>query len=203
MADPAPTPERTWGGTQTITSPAVRGPWADVMVSLAVAGSLLALLYVAKEFGKARTPEPAEISLDLPHLLLFTLFSLSRGLTAYLLSLGFAIGYGYWAAKDPFAERILVPLLDILQSIPVLSFMPPLMLGLVALFPNSEIGLNLASIVLIFTGQVWNMVFSFYHSMKTIPPELYEAGKVFRFGWWRRFSRIELPFGTVGLVWNS
>ena len=63
--------------------------------------------------------------------------------------------------------------------------------------------MNLAAILLIFTGQAWNMVFSFYHSVKTIPPDLYEVGQIYRFGWWRRFSRIELPATTVGLIWNS
>src|SRR5262249_62325309 len=134
---------------------------------------------------------------------LYTLYSLARGLLAYVLSLGFALAYAYWAAHDRLAEKVLLPLLDILQSIPVLAFMPALMLALVHLFPDSELGLNLASVLLIFTGQAWNMVFSFYHSLKTVPPELLEAGRVFRFGAWRRFRCIELPFGTPGLVWNS
>src|SRR5262249_27925039 len=134
---------------------------------------------------------------------LYTLYSLARGLLAYCLSLAFAIGYGYWAAKDPFAEKLLLPLLDILQSLPVLAFMPGLMLALVHLFPTSDLGLNIASVLLIFTGQAWNMVFSFYHSLKPVPPEYYEAGQIYRFGLWRRFSRIELPFGAAGLIWNS
>ena len=81
--------------------------------------------------------------------------------------------------------------------------MPGFMLSLAYLFPNSDLGLNLASILMIFTGQAWNMVFSFYHSVKTIPPDFYEVGEIYHFGWWRRFSRIELPSTTVGLVWNS
>ena len=139
----------------------------------------------------------------LPYLGLYTLYSLARGVVAYCLSLVFAIGYGYWAAKDRAAEKILLPILDILQSIPVVTFMPGFMLSLAYLFPNSDLGLNLASILMIFTGQAWNMVFSFYHSVKTIPPDFYEVGEIYHFGWWRRFSRIELPSTTVGLVWNS
>jgi NitT/TauT family transport system permease protein len=179
-------------------------PWADVLVALAVVGALLATFFVAREFRKPNvTGEPAPIYLDLPHLGLYTLYSVARAMIAYFLSLLFAIGYGYWAARDKTAEKVLLPILDILQSLPVLTFMPGFMLSLAYLFPDSEVGLNLASILLIFTGQAWNMVFSFYHSMKTVPTELYEAGEIYRFGWWRRFSRIEVPFSTVGLVWNS
>src|SRR5207248_2824927 len=97
----------------------------------------------------------------------YTFFSLSRGLIAYVLSLLFTLGYGYWAAKDPIAERVLVPLLDILQSIPVLGFLPGVTLAMVAAFPSSNIGLELASIIMIFTGQAWNMTFSFYHSVRS------------------------------------
>jgi NitT/TauT family transport system permease protein len=204
MAEPTPSENQTWGGSRAIARHLGRVPWADVLVALAVSGILLAAVFIAQEFGKRRLPDQeTAIHLDVPHLALYTLYSLARGLIAYVFSLAFAISYGYWAAKDRVAEKVLLPLLDILQSIPVLAFMPGLMLSLVYLFPRSEVGLNLASILLIFTGQAWNMVFSFYHSMKTVPPEFYEVGQVYRFGWWRRFSRIELPFGTVGLVWNS
>src|SRR5437660_11278114 len=155
---------RTWGGSRALGRHLGVLPWTDVLVGLAVASCLLAAIYVAREFGKGRTPEPSPIDLGIPSLGLYTLFSLVRGIIAYLLSLTFAIGYGYWAAKDPVAEKVLLPVLDILQSIPVLAFMPGLMLSLASIFPQSEIGLNLACILLIFTGQAWNMVFSFYHS---------------------------------------
>lgn len=204
MTQPSPTPSHTWGGSRAIARHLGLVPWADVLVGLAVAGALLATLYVAREFGRGRLPgNQAPVRLELPYLCLYTLYSLARGTLAYLCSLAFAIGYGYWAAKDRVAEKVLLPILDILQSIPVVSFLPGFMLALVYLFPGSELGLNLAAILLIFTGQAWNMVFSFYHSVKTIPPELYEVGQIYRFGWWRRFSRIELPATTVGLVWNS
>src|SRR5262245_14465957 len=122
---------------------------------------------------------------------------------AYALSLAFALVYGYWAAKDRVAERVLIPLLDILQSIPVLGFLPGLVLALVAVFPASNIGLELAAVLMIFTGQVWNMTFSFYHSLRSVPEGLREAASVYRFTWWQKFSRVELPFATMGLVWNS
>src|SRR5262249_13981870 len=95
------------------------------------------------------------------------------------------------------------PLLDILQSIPVLSFLPGVVLALVALFPSSNLGLELAAILMIFTGQVWNMTFSFYHSLRSVPADLQEVASVYRFGWWRRLRWLEIPYATMGLVWNS
>src|SRR5204863_6959862 len=133
----------------------------------------------------------------------YTLFSLMRGLVAYVLSLGFTLVYGYWAAKDHQAERVLVPLLDILQSIPVLSFLPGVVLALVAVFPSSNAGMELACVLMIFTGQAWNMTFSFHHSLKAVPQHMREAATVFRLNWWRRLKWVELPFATIGLVWNS
>ncbi len=133
----------------------------------------------------------------------YTFFSLCRGLFAYVLSLGFTLVYGYWAAKDRVAERVLVPLLDVLQSIPVLGFMPGLVLALVGVFPNSNVGLEMAAVLMIFTGQAWNMTFSFYHSLRGVPREQIEVATLYRFGWWRRLRRVELPFATTGLVWNS
>jgi NitT/TauT family transport system permease protein len=131
------------------------------------------------------------------------MYSLVRISLAYALSLVFALGYGYLAASSRRAEMILVPLLDILQSIPVLSFLPGVMLTMVALFPKHQIGVELGSILLIFTGQVWNIAFSFYSSLKTIPRELREAARIFRFGPWQKFVELDLPFSTIGLVWNS
>ena len=115
----------------------------------------------------------------------------------------FALGYGFAAAKSERAAKILLPLLDILQSIPVLSFLPGVMLAMVALFPGRQLGLELGSILLIFTGQVWNIAFSFYASLKGIPRELDEAARLYRFSSWQRFTELELPFAAIGLVWNS
>jgi NitT/TauT family transport system permease protein len=97
----------------------------------------------------------------------------------------------------------MVPLLDILQSIPVLSFLPGVMLAMVALFPTRQMGLELGAILLIFTGQVWNMAFSFYSSLKGIPEEMREAARLYRFSWWQRFTQLEVPYSVIGLVWNS
>jgi NitT/TauT family transport system permease protein len=145
----------------------------------------------------------AHISQSPSALPLYALYSLVRIGVAYGLSLIFALGYGYLAANSRRAEIILIPLLDILQSIPVLSFLPGVMLAMVALFPHRQIGVELGSVLLIFTGQVWNIAFSFYSSLKTEPRELKEAARIYRFGNWQRFAQLDLPFSTIGLVWNS
>ena len=133
----------------------------------------------------------------------YTFFSMMRGLVAYVISMAFTLVYAFWAAKDSRAEKLLIPLLDILQSIPVLGFMPGLVLALVAMFPHSNLGLELAAIIMIFTGQAWNMTFSFYHSLKSVPADLQEAATIYGFTWWQRLKWVELPYGTTGLVWNS
>src|ERR1700686_2657813 len=129
--------------------------------------------------------------------------SLLRITLAYGLSLAFTLVYGYIAAYNAKAERFMIPLLDVLQSIPVLSFLPGVMLAMVALFPSRQLGVELGAILLIFTGQVWNMAFSFYASLKSIPREMREAAKIYGFSWWQRFTEVELPFAAIGLVWNS
>lgn len=144
-----------------------------------------------------------QINLSLSSLPLYALFSTLRGLIAYGFSFIFTIIVGYMAAKSSTAEKVIVPVLDILQSIPVLGFLPGLVLGLVAIFPSSNIGLELAAILMIFTGQVWNMTFSFYSSVKSVPKELTEAAAIINLSRFRRLIKLELPFSAVNLVWNS
>ncbi len=191
-----------WGQANALFAPSLRGRWVDPLIGLAGCAILYELLQVSREW--TRLPRPT-IDIDLSPWALpqYTAFSLTRGLVAYVLSLVFTLVYAFWAAKDARAERILVPLLDILQSIPVLGFMPGLVLALVALFPHSNVGLELAAVIMIFTGQAWNMTFSLYHSLKSVPPELQEAATLYRFDWWQRFRWVELPFGTTALAWNS
>ncbi len=143
------------------------------------------------------------ISLSPVSLIGYTFLSMSRGFAAYGLSLVFTLAYGYAAARNKYAERVLIPLLDVLQSVPVLGFLPGLIIGMMALFPHSIIGLEFASIVMIFTGQVWNMTFSFYQSLKSIPQELIEASKIYGLSGWKIFWDVEVPFALPGLVWNS
>ncbi|HTF36018.1 MAG TPA: ABC transporter permease subunit [Myxococcota bacterium] len=193
---------RVWGGS-TIPEDAPHGAaFVDLLLALGAVGLLALSIDFAREWRAAYRPS-VEIDLSVRALPAYALYSLSRGLTAYVLSLGFTLLYGYWAARDRVAERVLVPILDILQSIPVLGFMPGLVLGLVALFPRSNVGLELAAVLMIFTGQVWNMTFSFYASLRSIPPELSEMARVYGFSEWRRVRFVDLPFSTSGLVWNS
>ena len=144
-----------------------------------------------------------EISPSLGALPVYAGYSLLRIALAYIFSLLFALIYGYIAAYRPGAERFMIPLLDVLQSIPVLSFLPGVMLAMAALFPGRQLGVEMGAVLLIFTGQVWNMAFSFYASLKSIPREMREAATIYRFNWWQRFVQIELPYATIGLVWNS
>jgi len=133
----------------------------------------------------------------------YAMFSVLRIAIAYVFSLAFTLVYGYIAAYNARAEKFMIPLLDTLQSIPVLSFLPGVMLSMVALFPTRQLGVELGSILLIFTGQVWNMTFSFYSSLKSIPREMREVAQVYRWSWWQRFTQMELPYAAIGLVWNS
>src|SRR5579871_5740678 len=144
-----------------------------------------------------------EIQLHPGALPVYAMYSLARIMLAYLLSLIVTLVYGYVAAHNARAERILIPLLDTLQSIPVLSFLPPVMVAMVSLFPTRKLGVEMGAILLIFTGQVWNMTFSVYSAWKSIPRELQEAAQIYQLTWWQRFVEVELPFSAIGLVWNS
>ena len=132
----------------------------------------------------------------------YALRSLGRMAAAYFLSLAFTLVYGRLAAYNRRAEQVLMPLLDVLQSVPILSFLPVVLLSLSAILPERTAA-ELASIVLIFTSQVWNMTFAWYQSLTTIPVELREASAIFRFNGWLRFKVLELPFAAISLIWNS
>jgi NitT/TauT family transport system permease protein len=190
-----------------------KGPWSllpaqtwSVLTDFVIFAAGLSIFYVILVLGRTWlgpfNPH-VEISRDPTHLPMYAAYSLLRITVAYILSLAFTLVYGYVAAYNPKAERIMIPLLDILQSIPVLSFLPGVMLAMVALFPHHQIGVEMGAILLIFTGQVWNMAFSFYSSLKSIPRDMREAAKIYRFNWYQRFTQFELPYAAIGLVWNS
>jgi NitT/TauT family transport system permease protein len=174
----------------------------DAVVFSAVLAVFYAMVAVGRYWIGAVTPA-AEISRSPSSLPLYAFYSLVRMGVAYVASLVFAISYGYVAAYNKRLQGIMLAALDILQSIPVLSFLPGVMLAMVSLFPTRQIGIELGSIILIFTGQVWNMAFSFYASLKSIPRELVEASRIYQFGRLQRFLQLELPYGAIGLVWNS
>src|ERR1700692_3485620 len=184
-----------------------RTRWKSSFVAdVSVFAGLLAILYALFVSGRiwfAPFTPVANISSSPRALPLYAAYSFVRIAIAYILALLFALGYGFAAAKSERAAKILLPLLDILQSIPVLSFLPGVMLAMVALFPRSQLGLELGSILLIFTGQEWNIALSFSASLKGIPRELDEAARLYRFSVWQRFTELEVPFAAIGLVWNS
>ena len=154
-------------------------------------------------YWMARPMPAVVISLSVRALPLYAFYSVARIVIAYLFSLIFSVSYGYVAAYNPRVEAWMIAVLDILQSIPVLSFLPGVMLAMMALIPGHQLGIEMGSILLIFTGQVWNMAFSFYSSLKSIPREMIEASRIYRFSAWQRFWQLEMPFAAIGLIWNS
>ena len=169
----------------------------------------LALLYVvarvgAESFVRFHPPDIIpQINLDPRNLPNYAARSTLRMFIALIFSTLFTFVYGYAAARSARAERVLVPLLDILQSIPVLGFLSVTVTAFIALFHGSLLGLEAASIFAIFTGQAWNMTFSFYQSLRTVPGELDEMATLYRLSKWERFTRLELPASAIGLVWNG
>lgn len=174
----------------------------DVLIFIAIGAAVAGVVALAQRWEAPIRPT-VEIDLSPSALPGYTLLSLSRGFAAYLLSLVFTLVYGTIAAHGKRAEKILIPLLDIGQGIPVLGFLPGLVLGMVALFPRTNVGLELACIVMIFTGQVWNMTFSYIASLRSIPNELNEVARIHRFSFWKRFRTVEVSSSVIGLVWNS
>ncbi len=174
----------------------------DLGVGAALIAGFYGILLIARYWASGAVPE-VEISLSPSKLPAYAFYSCVRIGIAYLLSLVFAIGYGYLAAYNKRAEALLIATLDILQSIPVLSFLPGVMLAMISLFPTRQIGIELGAIVVIFTSVVWNLAFSFYASLRAIPRELQEACKINRFSPLQRALQLELPFAAIGLVWNS
>ena len=174
----------------------------DALVFSGVVAVVYLMMVVGRYWFGAIVPA-AEISRSPRAIPMYAVYSLVRMGAAYVLSLVFAVAYGYVAAYNKRLQGVMLATLDILQSIPVLSFLPGVMLAMVALFPTRQLGVEIGSVVLIFTGQVWNMAFSFYASLKAIPRELREAAGIYRFGAVQRFLQLELPYGTIGLIWNS
>jgi NitT/TauT family transport system permease protein len=181
-----------------------RSSWIDAIVLVAVFGLLWLLVALTGDM-QARFDElqPPPLSLDVAMIPYYTARTVLRMFIAFGAALLFTFSYGYVAAKSPGARKVMLPLLDILQSVPVLGFLSITVTGFLALFPGSLLGVECASIFAIFTAQAWNMTFGFYHSLITIPGELQEAATVFRMNRWQRFTKVELPSSAIGLMWNS
>ena len=174
--------------------------WGDLIVLLGL--SILIYGGVRLALGAPKVIQGPEISLSPKALPLYSGLSLGRMLAAYMLSLIFTLIYGRAAAYNRQAEQLLMPLLDVLQSVPILSFLPVVLLSLSAILPENTAA-ELASIILIFTSQAWNLTYSWYQTLTTIPKELREASTIFKFNSWLRFKTLELPFAAVNLIWNS
>ncbi|MCW5851644.1 MAG: ABC transporter permease subunit [Anaerolineae bacterium] len=174
--------------------------WGDGVVLLGVT----VLIYVGIRLAVTapQVVRGPEISLSPTVLPFYAVLSVARMSAAYALSLLFTLPYGYLAAHNRRAERVLMPLLDVLQSVPILSFLPVVLLSFSAILPE-RLAAELASIVLIFTSQVWNLTFAWYQSLTTIPKELREASTTFQFGGWMRLNTLALPFAAISLIWNS
>ena len=196
-SDPSPRPA-AWG----IVPAGVTSLARELPIALGAIGLFYGVISFA-HYWSGPINAQAEISLNPAALPKYALFSVLRLAIAYIISFIFTLVYGYVAAYHRQAERIMIPLLDTLQSIPVLSFLPGVMISMTAFFPGRQLGVELGSVLLIFTGQVWNMTFSFYSSLKNIPTEMREATLVYRLSWWQRFWQLELPQAAIGLIWNS
>lgn len=176
--------------------------WPDFLLILAIFSMIAVVVQTAAQFSGAYNPT-IKIETSVTVLPGYTAQTLLRMGVAYFLSLLFTLIYAYSAYRFTQAAKFLIPLLDILQSIPVLSFLPGVVLALITLLPGERIGVELAAILLIFTGMTWNMTFSFYQSLCGIPRELREVARVYRLNAWQQFWTLELPAGAIGLVWNS
>jgi NitT/TauT family transport system permease protein len=176
--------------------------WIDALILGGFVAIFFGAAQVASEW-KHPLNQSTPIDLSLSQVPEYALFSFVRGWLAYFVSLVFTLVVASWAYYDHKAHRFILPALDILQSIPVTAFLAPLFLVAMSLFPHSNTGLELACIMTIFTGQVWNMVFSYYDSLKAIPADFRMLAKLYNLNWWQRFWRVELPFGAQGLLYNS
>jgi NitT/TauT family transport system permease protein len=177
--------------------------WDTLIFALVIGGLLLLTLGGRQTFEPIAEAAKTPISLDPRMLPGYALRTTMRMLAGIIASLVFTFGYGALAVKSRRAEIVLVPLLDILQSIPVLSFLAFTTTFFLALFPGQILGVEFAAIFAIFTGQAWNMTFSFYQSLKTVPRDLDDVANSLRLGSWRKFWTLEVPFAAPGLIWNA
>src|SRR6202451_1378228 len=175
----------------------------DVLALIVVIGLIAFLGETSRGlFAPLSQLEVTPISLDPVHLPEYAARTTCRMLAGLFLSLVFTLTSATWAAKSPRAEKLLVPILDILQSVPILGFISVTVVFFMSLAPGRVLGAEFAAIFAIFTSQARNMAFSFYQSLRTIPIELSEAAESFRLSPWIRFWRLEVPFAMPALIWN-
>ena len=176
----------------------------DGAAFILVMGMVALLAWGSRQMAVPYVPgEAIPFSLDPMNLPMYALRTVLRMVAALILSFLFTFTYATLAAKNRRAEVIMVPLLDILQSVPILGFLSVTVTGFIALFPGNLFGVEMAAIFAIFTSQAWNMAFSFYQSLKTIPKELKEASDLFGLSSWQKFRKLEAPYATPNLIWNT
>jgi NitT/TauT family transport system permease protein len=176
----------------------------DVVVFFLIAGIFVALAHGAREMqAPLASLDVAPVTLDPMNLPGYALLTTLRMFAAIIASLLFTFVVATLAAKSRKAELVIIPALDILQSVPVLGFLTFTVVFFMRLFPASELGAECAAIFAIFTAQAWNMAFSFYQSLRTIPSDLDEVSRHFQLSPWLRFWRLEVPFAAPGLIWNT
>lgn len=174
----------------------------DIFAVALLFAFLAAIVSVAHHWAGPPTP-PGPVDLSLGSLPKALFLSLSRIFLAYFVCLVSSLAIGYWAAHSKLAEKIIVPLIDIGQSIPVLAFLPGLNLAFLALFPESRVGLEIVAILTLYTGMAWNLMLSFYSSIKTIPREYVDIIRAYGYGRMGILLRLEIPYAMNGIVWNS
>jgi len=177
--------------------------WADLATFLLLAATAVLIVRGAGDAGRPLADlTTSPVTLDVAQLPEYALRTTLRMFAALGASLLFTFVVATLAAKSRKAEMIIVPALDILQSVPVLGFLTFTVTFFMGLFPGRQLGVELAAIFAIFTSQAWNMAFSFYQSLRSVPKDLDEVSRQFGFSGWRRFVRLDLPFAMPGLVWN-
>ena len=178
--------------------------WVDALVLLTLFGLLWSVLHFGHGMLVAFNPTAApDLDVSTSQIPYYAGRTLLRMWIAFCFSLFFAILLGYLAAKNAAARAVILPALDVLQSVPVLGFLSATVTGFMAMFPGNLLGVECAAIFAIFTGQVWNMAFGFYHSMVTIPTDMQEAASTYGLTRWQRFRTVELPASAHSLIWNS
>ena len=178
--------------------------WQDVIVIPLIFGVFFMFAWAASKMGGKLQPVlESGVSTDLWNLPEYALRTTARMMIALAAAWIFSLIYAPLAAKHRRAELFMIPLLDIMQSVPILSYIAFTFTALLALFPGRLVGVEIAAIFAIFTSQVWNITFSLYQSLVTVPREMTEAAKVFQLNAWQKFWRLEMPFAMPGLIWNT
>jgi len=194
--------KNTYAKNEVTTWP-IPNYWDMIALALVLAVIVLLGWGATSMVGKFHVGETIPISLSPAMLPYYALRTVLRMFIALGFSLLFTFVFGAWAAKSRQAERIIIPMIDVLQSVPVLGFLSITVVGFITLFRGSLLGPECAAIFAIFTAQVWNMTLSFYQSVRGVPEDLKEVSAMFQLSSWQSFWRVDVPFAMPGLLWNT